>query len=61
MLSQYKTMFKSKGINGCQFLDLDRRTLASHIGVTSEAHQTKILEIIEGRTFVSHIIHLFMQ
>ena len=47
-LSQYKEAFKREQVNGDLFLELDREILHEDLGVTSQLHQIRIMQIIEG-------------
>ena len=47
-LSQYKEVFEREQITGGLFLELDREILHDDLEVTSQLHQTRIMQIIEG-------------
>ena len=47
-LSQYKEAFKSEKIDGGLFLELDREILYNDLGVTSQLHQIRIMQIVQG-------------
>ena len=48
-LSQYKEAFKRERVNGALFLELDREILHDDLGVTSQLHQIRIMQIIQGK------------
>ena len=59
-LSQYKNEFENETIDGLLFVDLNKKML-EELNVTSELHQRKIMQVVEGVKSITKLMSDHLQ